>query len=244
MNHLFYILLGIAPSLIWLSFYLRKDAHPEPKKTVLKIFFLGMASAPLAALIEKGVENLISLALPYLPNLAFFFQIFYYFLGVAFVEEYLKYLVVERKYIVVKNGVLREPEFDEALDVMLYMVIAGLGFAALENILLFFTKNPPFFEAFLIASLRFIGATFLHALCSGILGLFMAFSFFETEKRKVLLFAGFAIAILLHGLYDFSIIKMRGDLKFLFPLLILGILAIFVSFGFKKLKGMASICKV
>jgi len=240
MSYLFYILLGVTPSLIWLSFYLKKDVHPEPKEIVLRIFFLGMVAAIFAAF----VESLIGAGFSKLNSSKILIQILYFFGGVAFLEEYLKYLAVERKVIVVKNGVLREAEFDEPIDVMLYMIIAGLGFAALENILLFFSKNLPLFETLLISALRFVGATFLHALCSGSLGLFMALSFFERKKRKTLLFTGFTIATLLHGLYNFSIMKIEGNLKFALPALILVSLAIFVSLGFKKLKKTASICKI
>lgn len=236
MNYLLYLIFGLAPSIIWLSFYLRKDAHPEPKRTVLKIFFLGMGVAVLAALIE----NLVSIGFSKLNGSKILVQIGYIFLGVALVEEFLKYLVVENKYF----GALGESEFDEPLDVMLYMIISALGFAALENVLLFFYGNLQFFETLLVSVLRFIGATFLHALCSGSLGFFMALSFFERKKRRPLLFTGFTIATLLHGFYNFSIMKITGGLRFLLPVLILGSLAVFVSFGLKKLKKIKSICKI
>ena len=236
MNYLLYIILGLAPSIIWLSFYLRKDAHPEPKRTVLKVFFLGIGAAILAACIE----NLISIGFLKLNSSRILIQAAYIFLGVALTEESLKYFAVKNKYL----GVLGESEFDEPLDVMLYMIISALGFAALENVLLFFYGNLQFFETVLVSVLRFIGATFLHALCSGSLGFFMALSFFERKKRKPLLFIGFAIATLLHGFYNFSIMKITGGLRFLFPVLILGSLAVFVSSGFKKLQKMRSVCKI
>ena len=36
-----YVILGLLPSLTWLSYYLTKDLHPEPKKMILKIFLWG-----------------------------------------------------------------------------------------------------------------------------------------------------------------------------------------------------------
>ena len=33
-----YVIFGVLPSLAWLSYYLRKDVHPEPKRMVLAIF--------------------------------------------------------------------------------------------------------------------------------------------------------------------------------------------------------------
>ena len=56
---LFLTLLGFTPSLIWLSFYLKKDVHPEPKRMVIKVFILGMGSAFLAALLGILLSDLI-----------------------------------------------------------------------------------------------------------------------------------------------------------------------------------------
>jgi len=40
----------------------------------------------------------------------------------------------------------------------------------------------------------------------------------------------------LHGLYNFSIMEMGGNLRIVIPIIILVGLAIFVSLGFKRLK--------
>jgi len=150
---------------------------------------------------------------------------------VALVEEFLKFLVVKEK-------VLRNPEFDEPIDAMIYMIISALGFAAGENILILVPlKYTLFSEIFGVSLLRFLGATFLHALCAAIIGFFIGLSFFEEKRRGKLIFFGLTLAILLHGFYNFSIMKGEGSLKLLVPLLLLLIAAIFVSFGFKKLKS-------
>ena len=160
-------LLGFLPSIIWLLFYLRKDVHPESNQAILKVFFYGMLIAFAAIFLEIGFKKISSNLLLYL------------FVGGALVEEYLKYLVV-------KLEVLRSSELDEPIDIMLYMIIAGLGFAALENILIL-VKYHPFLElpkTLEISTLRFLTATFLHALCSGIVGYFLAISFFNLKKQK------------------------------------------------------------
>lgn len=232
-NYLVYIILGLAPSLAWLSFYLRKDIHPEPKRKVLEIFFWGMVAAISAA----GVEILILSILTDLSLSTDFVQILYIFLGIALAEELLKYLVV-------KFRVFRSPEFDEPIDSMVYMIIAALGFAGLENILLFFSENLQFLETLLISGLRFVGATFLHALCSGLLGFFLALYFCEGKKKKIIPLSGLGLAVLLHGAYNFSIMRIEGNSKFIIPILILAGLAGFISWGFKKLKKMRGICKL
>ena len=188
-----------------------------------------------AALIEIGIFKGFSKL-----NLdPFLISILYLFVGVALVEEVLKYWVVREK-------VISDPEFDEPVDAMLYMIIAALGFASLENLLILWPAQKPFFllETLTISSFRFVGATFLHALCSAMVGYFLALSFFESKDRIKLLMIGLGIAIVLHGFYNFSIIMIEGNLRFIIPTIILIGLAIAVSLGFKRLKKLASVCKI
>lgn len=238
MSHSIYIILGLLPSLIWLLFFLRKDSHPESSRMILKIFFYGMAIAIAAALLEVGIFKIVQGE--WVKAFPLLFFILYHLLGIALIEEFLKYSVIKYK-------VLNNPEFDEPVDAMLYMIIAALGFAALENIFALLPVGKPFplFEAVFISSFRFIGATFLHALCSGTVGFFLALSLFKTRKRLRLIFLGIGIATLLHGLYNFSIIKTGENVYFiLIPIIILIGLAFFVSFGFRKVKKMASVCNI
>ena len=227
MNYPIYIFFGLAPSIIWLLFFLRKDSHPESNSMILKIFLYGMLAAIPTALIELGFAEIIAV------------EIIYIFLGIALTEEVFKYLVVRRK-------VLRDSEFDEPIDAMLYMIVAALGFAALENLLILFplSQSSQLFETFLLSLFRFVGATFLHALCSGLIGYFLALSCLKTKKRFQLRAAGITIAVFLHGIYDFSIMRLDGFLQYIIPVIVLISLAIFVSLGFKKVKRLKSICKI
>ncbi len=235
MSYPLYIFFGILPSIIWLLFYLRRDAHPESNRMVLKIFFYGILAALPAILLEMGILGFLQ-ELKFSPSLLTFLNIF---IGVALIEEFLKYLVVREK-------VLDHPEFDEPIDIMLYMIIAALGFAAAENILILFSLGPVFLlgNVFTVSLLRFWGATFLHALCSGSLGYFWALAIFETKKGKNLLAIGLIQAVVLHGLYNFSIMELSGKLSFLIPIAVLVYLAIFLYFSFKKLKKIKSVCKI
>ncbi len=239
MSYSLYILFGVLPSIIWLLFYLKKDVHPEPKLEVLKIFFCGALATIPAFFLEKGVFATTASSLFSGELKPAFITILNAFLGVALVEEVLKYLVVREK-------VLRSPEFDEPIDAMLYMIIAALGFAALENILLFFRLGPEFLvkEALALSIFRFLGATFLHTLCSGTVGFFLALSFSNLKNNFWLISVGIGTASLLHGLYNFSIMEIEGSPKTLIPIIILIGLAIFVSLAFKRLKKMKSICKI
>lgn len=235
MTYSLYIILGLIPSAVWLLFYLRKDSHPESSSMILKIFFYGMIAAVPVALIEIGFQDL----LRGFEMSELLYYVVYLFLGVAFFEEFIKFLVVRGK-------VLTSAALDEPVDVMLYMIIAALGFAAAENILILFSLGPTFLiaETISITAFRFIGATFLHALCSGLVGFFLALSFYQLNKRNWFLALGLVIATLLHGLYNFSIIRNTSGEGFIIPLLILISLAAFVTFAFKQLKKIKSICKI
>lgn len=238
-----YILFGVLPSLIWLSYYLKKDLHPEPKKMILKIFIYGAIATIPVFLLQWGLSYLLN----QLQIFAFFKSfplagdILKWFLVIAFVEELLKYLVV--KAWVLNNSVLDEP-----LDIMLYMVVAALGFAALENVLYIFSPidklslNSVLENVIILSFIRFVGATFLHTLSSGLLGYFLALSVLKNSKMKLII--GISLATLLHGFYNFSIIRLQDPTKVIVPVAIIMALAIFMMYGFNKLKKIKSICKI
>ena len=240
MIYITYIILGLIPSTVWLLFYLREDVHPEPNKTILKIFAYGMIIALVAAAIEIILEKIFKIISGdfFIPSYISF--IFYYFIGTAFVEEFLKYFVVKKK-------VVNSQEFDEPTDAMIYMIISALGFAAMENILVLFPlwNSFTFSQTIILFFLRFVGATLLHALCSGTVGFFLALSIFEPKKKWQFLLVGFLISTTLHGFYNFSIMNLSANFDFIFALIFILIALIsFVSFGFKKLRKIKSICEI
>lgn len=248
--HFYYIIFGILPSFIWLLFYLRKDSHPESNLMILKIFFYGMLIALPVIFLQIGTHSILKeLKLSLL--LFIFLDIF---IKSPLSEEFLKYLVVKEK-------VLSHQELDEPVDIMLYMIIAALGFAAAENILYLFDFKAEILESFYLSSFRGVGAIFLHTLCSGTLGYFLALSIHNTKKRGFFLIIGLGIATLLHGLFNFSIIKIGESfveknkeiimvnplLFFSFFVVLITVLigqAIFLFFAFKRLKKIKSVCKI
>ncbi len=232
-NQILYISLGLIPSIIWLFYYLRKDTHPEPSGKILEIFLRGALAAIIAALIETTIiKNVGGFNFLYSLNTTA-----YMFLLISFIEETSKYLVIRKK-------AFQESEFDEPLDAIVYMIISALGFAALENILLFFSESLEPSETLLIATLRFGGATLLHALCSGIFGYFIALSFSKSDKKYLFFLMGLVIVVFLHALYNFSIIQLDQEYRLIIPTIILGFLAIFLSLGIKHTKKLKSICEL
>lgn len=247
MNYLIYIVLGLAPGIIWLLFYLKKDKKPEPKSMIIKIFIWGMMIAPLvvvaeilivwflvpssnpAAILfgqyETGLLQMIIIA-SFVPALA---------------EEYLKYAVVKIK-------ILKHPVFDEPTDAMIYCIVSGLGFASVENLLAVFNFGSSLGNALGIITLRFLGATLLHALASATVGYYLAMSIFHLKKTH--LFKGLTLAIALHTCYNYLVLLASAKSAAYQQVIIILIAALlvvsaaYVSNGFNKLKKYKSICKV
>ena len=181
---------GLAPSIFWLFFYLKKDCHPEPKYLITRTFLMGMIISPIAILLQLAVlkVSIFGFTIPE-DSMQFFFW-------AALVEEVIKFLAVTLI-------ILRNPEFDEPVDAMIYMVTAGLGFAAIENILVMFRIIPDGPTATLgVWTLRFMGAILLHALSSGILGYFLAVSWFYQHHRKKLILIGLIMSTLFHFAFN------------------------------------------
>lgn len=232
MNYFILITLGVLPCVIWLFYFIKEDKHPEPNRTIIKVFILGMIAAYLTLPIQIGFKELFS---SFLSESTFLYRIIYVFIIVAFVEEIMKFLIVKYK-------ALNDPEFDEPVDVMIYMITAALGFAAVENIL-YLKDLSTVGDIIFLTSLRFVGAILLHALCSAAFGYFIALSFFKKQNKLKLFFTGLLSATILHGLFNSFIMIKKGEgiIGLIFTLILLVSLMIFVSKSFKKLNKLKSI---
>ncbi|MDP3934791.1 MAG: PrsW family glutamic-type intramembrane protease [Candidatus Giovannonibacteria bacterium] len=196
--------LAFLPSLFWLWFWLKEDDHPEPRREIFLVFLAGMLGVVVAVILENSF---------FLANL--FFQKFFGYsafwlsilniFGFAFLEEITKtaaafFTAIRSKY------------FDEPVDAMIYMVAAALGFAALENILfLGESLKIGVTQSIMVSAFRFINALLIHISATAIIGSAFAFSFFHKERRLRELFIGLFFATLLHGFYNFFIIKNIGS---------------------------------
>ncbi|MBI2062485.1 MAG: PrsW family intramembrane metalloprotease [Candidatus Yanofskybacteria bacterium] len=223
------IALGLTPSLVWLYFFARKDCHPEPKNLLAQTFLMGIIIAPLAIILQWSFAGLISTIAG--MDQAIFRNSSYFFIWAAAVEEAIKFYAV-------RMLILRNPEFDEPVDAMIYMITAGLGFAAMENILV---MNTVFSDGTLATlatwSLRFTGATLLHALSSGLLGYFLAMSWFFRDHRKKLLVIGFIIATIFHFVFNAFLSTFESRLTGLvYSTALLVVMAFLVSILFDKIK--------
>lgn len=212
------IIVGFVPSLLWLNFYLRKDCHPEPRRLIIETFFFGILLAPLAvaaqwlfAYVAGGESRL-------------------FFLWSAFAEEMVKFLAVY--YLIVHNA-----EFDEPVDAMIYMVTAGLGFAAIENILVLFNNIPDGVSITMqILLLRTVGATLLHAVSSGLVGYFLALAWFHPQHRMKFVWFGIGIASIAHFAFNMLMLQFTVLVSLLTSLLLLLGMLLLISILFTKLR--------
>lgn len=195
------IALGFAPSVVWLLVYLREDAHPEPKKLILKVFLWGMLIAPLAVLAQYLVLSLLGAGGARGASLAALVTL-------AAIEEYLKYLVV-------KTEIEDSKDFNEPADAVVYMIVAALGFAAVENVSIALSLAststgvsalPGLLSASKVIGVRFLGATLLHAFSSAIVGYALALHVFG-KKPLWIIGGGLALATALHAFFNYFILQ-------------------------------------
>ena len=152
------------------------------------------------------------------------------------------------KFYAVKFTVFNNPEFDEPVDAMIYMVTAGLGFAAIENVLITFQTFPDGTGAVLsLLTLRFVGATLLHALSSALLGYFLAMAWFFQNHHKKLLIVGLAIATMFHFTFNIIIASFENQVSSLvYTTSLLLMMSFLVSILFDRMRGrhLANIAKL
>lgn len=222
------ILAAVLPALLWLFLFTREDQHPEPTELIAFTFTLGglmVIPTLLAQLMFKnwGPESaLLSL------------------ISLAFLEEAFKFL---GSYIAVR----RNKAFDEPIDAMIYAVTAALGFATIENffnlvksqdVLLSLTAT----DAISTAALRFIGATFLHALASALVGYFWARGIIARRHHGYLAI-GIIVATVVHSAFNYLIAVYQNESNLLYPSVFLVLVAFLVMVDFEKLRGARSFPK-
>ncbi|HEY4489519.1 MAG TPA: PrsW family glutamic-type intramembrane protease [Candidatus Paceibacterota bacterium] len=196
---------GVLPPLVWLYFLLKEDDRcPEPLPCLLIAFISGMLAVPFALLLETLLRDYAYIAYAgcseYAPLCVPII------LGWSVIEETLKYVLVALL-------VLWRADVNEPIDLVIYMLTAALGFAALENVLFLIVPfaNGDVLMGLQTGNLRFIGSTLLHVMASSAVGFALAFSLnFLKPLRAFFAIAGLILAIALHALFNFFIIQGDG----------------------------------
>jgi RsiW-degrading membrane proteinase PrsW (M82 family) len=206
----------VVPALFLVRYYYRQDrARPEPKGLVVKVFLFGVLSALAAIPLELLVGQF---QRAFDPD-AIWYPLFKAFVVAGLVEEYLKLTVV-------RLSVYRSGAFDEVMDGVVYTVVAGMGFACLENVLYVLGGSLG------TALVRAFTAVPLHAVASGLMGYSLGLARFAASRRaeQALIARGFLTAVGIHGLYDFLLFVApqwgSWTVALVVPLVVFGFLAL------------------
>jgi len=180
---------GIIPSLIWLFFWTREDRRqPEPRWLLAGCFMVGMLVVILAIPLEQFAANMVA-------------DTSTRYMWWALIEEILKFLVVAAV-------ALHSRYNDEPVDAMVYSVTVALGFAALENTL--FIMGPlstgNIISSIVTGNMRFIGATLVHVVSSGMLGFALGLTFYRGKLAKIATWlVALAVAVVVHSAFNVAI---------------------------------------
>lgn len=190
------VVLGVAASLgislIW-AVYLRKLDIFDPERwvNIFLVFAMGCLTVWLVLPISRFLNNQLMFDLNGDPINDFVYS----FVGIGMVEEWVKLLPL--LVIIRFKNVVREP-----YDFLLYASISALGFSFVENSL--YITNSSFYAI----NGRALFATVAHMTFSSMLGYTVMISVYKKNLIGWLyLLAGFVLAALMHGFYDFWLIN-------------------------------------
>ena len=212
---------GVLPALLWLWFWLKEDAKkPEPRRLIAAAFLGGIIIIPIALFLERSFHV-------YVPEGPFLITIW------AIIEEVLKYAVAYfvafRAFCIDKSLCLDEP-----VDPLIYLITVAIGFAAIENTLFLLEplSNGDTIATIVTGDLRFIGATLLHIVASGAIGVAMSLTYYKRATiKRIAIWIGLFTAVVLHILFNLSIIKGNGDNLFIiFGFLWIGVIILLLFF--------------
>lgn len=143
-----------------------------------------------------------------MPGINFLLQIGVLIFVAALFEEVIKYFVV-------RETVIHKAVFDEPTDAMEYMIISALGFACVENILNA-VQHPELGRVIALLTARFLGATLIHTVASGVVGFFLAYEIFKSTGKKRLelrphfIVGGLFLGAGLHATYNWIIMEIEA----------------------------------
>lgn len=211
----FYSLIGgLIPALLWLWFWLHEDnKNKEPKKVILFVFLLGM----IGVFVSFALQKLLSL---------------YFNLQINEIGDYIRsvdnnnlvnliFVIIEEfiKYSCAYMIFFRTKLFTEPINAFIYLITAALGFVAMENSLYLIKPliEGETINAIINTHIRFIGANVLHVASSGILALFIGYSFCKKPYiRELYTWLGLILAVIIHWIFNILLINNKNSIVFIF----------------------------
>ncbi|MEA2007296.1 MAG: PrsW family intramembrane metalloprotease [Patescibacteria group bacterium] len=201
-----YLFVVISPIVFWIWFFRRLDAtESESGRFLFRIFRFGFVALVIAFIVEIIIDRtFFSQAIEFMgtyedveidPTVLGLILISFFLAGP--VEEFIKYYILRR--VTFKN-----PEFNQIADGIIYGVTLALGFVLVENTGYFYDlyANAPEDFLFSVSLFRGTATTLLHIVSTGIIGLYLGRSKFETGGGLKLALKGVLIASLLHGMFN------------------------------------------
>lgn len=227
---MFLILISILPVLLVGAFIYKKDKDREPIGLILKLFIGGVVSI----FITYILSDILMMISPIfdsetIKNLDFVSLFVAVFVGIAFVEEFSKWIVL---YVISYN----HKEFDQLYDMIVYATFVALGFACFENI--FYVLDGGLTTGVVRAFTAVPG----HA-CDGILmGYYLGLAKINEVNNNLALksknmWLSLIIPIIAHGIYDYLLFLNNV----IFALIFLLLLIIFFIFILKKIKKISNV---
>ena len=224
MNQLGLLLfITIIPVLLILIYVYQKDKQKEPISILLQFFGLGILCCFIVIYFSQFLENF----LPFMNSSnrkTFFDIILYAFIGVAFIEEGCKWLMLYMRGYYTK-------EFDEVFDILVYAVFVSLGFAFFENAFYIYQIGQ-----LKTALIRAVSAIPGHACDAIFMGYYLSIAKQhhyqknkKEEKKNIIL--SLLVPTILHGIYDFCIMAKMELFTYVFLIFIVFLYII----SFKKL---------
>ncbi len=183
------------PVLFWAAYHYHKDRHlPEPAGNLFLSFLLGIGAAYLSKGLYIGLGwidlRYDALALADGDPIGL---LAYSVLAIGPIEELSKLL----PFVLI---VLRMKAFDEPMDGIIYASFIALGYAAVENVYYLQFLTP------LEAVARGFAGPVIHILFASIWGHWIGRAYLAGRSILVCGLEGFAIAAVLHGIYDFVVL--------------------------------------
>ena len=201
-------LLATIPPLLIVFFVYRNDLYEkEPHKLLISTFLLGCVLIIPMIILET------------LTQMIFTNVFFFSLLGIALVEEGVKYIAL-LKYNLPKK------DFNEPYDGIIYSLFLTMGFALVENISYVIGNEETGFS---VAIARMFTAIPMHATCGIVMGYYLGLSKMKTSDKSKNLTLSILLPVLIHGLYNYFLFVD-------FPLLSLLIVVFGVVYARKAIK--------
>lgn len=204
------ILGGVLPALLWLWFWLKEDRlQPEPRFRITLSFISGMLAVWPAIEMERLLCGYIQPGVCTAGIVPGLLLIVLW----ASTEEIFKYVVT---YL---SSFWNNKYNNEPIDAVIYLITAALGFSALENTLfiLNLVGDNRFIQSLITGDSRFLGATLLHVASSAAIGVMIGLAYYKKPLvKKIFLFTGIALSVLLHTAFNLLIIKLDSNKFFVF----------------------------